>query len=217
MAKTNMEPIFFRVPSGDMKCFLFSSSPQLENLAVVLPGAGYSYREPLLRFAIQVLLKNDFSVLASDKVYGEDPKWRSIASEIEARKIVADDAIEFFNLVSERFPVALHTVVARSLGTYALASALEAGTAKPKPIVWQTPALGAMWASMRSCGIRGFGILGTADHYFNEAFANLPEEKIIVEGADRGMEVEGDPLRSIEILKEVTLATDKWLRASVNR
>ena len=215
MANTKLEPVLFKVPSGEMKCFLFSSRPETEKLAVVLPGAGYSYREPLLRFAIQALLQNGFSVLASHKIYGEDPAWNSLSSEAEARSVVAEDAIEFFRQVSQRFPRKLHTVVARSLGTYALACALEAETALPQQIIWQTPALGAKWPVMRTCGIRGLGILGTKDHYFSQALPALPEDKIIIDGANHGMEVEGDPIRSIEILKEVTLAMQRWLSNSL--
>jgi hypothetical protein len=206
-----IESIVFKVPSGDINCSLITPDQPLRHLAVVLPGAGYSIRQPLLYFASQVLLQKGFIVLGIEKVYGDDPKWRNLPTEQEARTVVEDDAIDLFKQIAERFPNLLHTVVARSLGTFALACALEKRVAKPLQIVWQTPALGSKWSVMKTCDARGFGILGTADHYFKEALANLPEDRVIIEQADHGMEIAGDPIRSIEILKEVTLATSKWL------
>jgi hypothetical protein len=78
-------------------------------------------------------------------------------------------------------------------------------------VIWQTPALGNKWELMKSSGLRGFGILGTADHYFAQANPHLPDDKIVIEGADHAMEIPGDPIRSIEILKQVTQATSDWL------
>ncbi|MBK7962687.1 MAG: hypothetical protein IPK04_16740 [Bdellovibrionales bacterium] len=39
----------------------------------------------------------------------------------------------------------------------------------------------------------------------------------MADAADHEMEIAGDPSRSIEILKEVTLATSKWLSAPQER
>lgn len=178
MTNIKSEHISFKLPSGEAKCLLFTPPQATSKLAVILPGVAYSFRQPLLHFAMQV-------------------------------------AIAFFSQVSELFPQMLDTVVARSLGTYALACAIEAGTAKPLRIVWQTPSLRSKWPVIRSCGIPGFGILGTKDHYYDEALPHLPEDRIIVEGADHGMEVEGDPMRSIERLG--TLAAKKKHRAVISR
>ena len=214
MTGTKIEQIQFSVPSGQIRCLLLAPHNSTEDLAVVLPGAGYSFRQPLLHFAIGILLQNGFKVLANDKVYGDDPNWRSLTSEVEARKIVQDDAVAFFKQIPELLAHDVHTVVARSLGTYALACALESGAVKPKKIVWQTPALGSKWTIMRECGVPGFGILGTADHYFKDALSHLPDERVVVENADHGMEIEDDPIRSIDVLKQVTAATSKWLNES---
>lgn len=206
-----IEPVTFEVPSRLMKCSLITTEQPSRKLAVVLPGAAYSTRQPLLYFATQVLLQKRFDVLSVDTVYGDDPKWCGLPTEQEARKVVEDDAVVFFNQVSERFPSQLHTVVGRSLGTYFLACAIERKTAQPAQVVWQTPSLGKKWDIMSSFSARGFGILGTKDKSFETAMNHLPKDRIVVEMADHGMEVEGDPIRSIEILKQVTQATSDWL------
>ena len=69
------------------------------------------------------------------------------------------------------------------------------------------------WGIINSSGVRSFGIIGTADERYETAKPFLPKDSIIVDGADHGMEVSHDPVRSIEILKNVTKATEEWLLA----
>jgi hypothetical protein len=210
MDQIKIEPQEFQGTLGKIPAYLTTSTANSSKLAVVLPGAGYSFRQPLLHFATQVLLQKGFRVLALDKIYGEDPKWTSLKSEQEARKIVEDDSVAVFKEVKSRFGGEPHTVLGRSLGTYAIACGLEHEVLRPQQIVWQTPALGSKWSVMRQCGIRGFGIIGTADFYFKDAITNLPDDRIVIENADHGMEV-SDPIESIKILQKVTEATSNWI------
>lgn len=211
MSDVKVEPQIFSGVSGDIKAYLHTNANSSSDLAVVLPGAGYSFREPLLRYSIQVLLKRGYRVLALDKVYGDDPAWRSLTVEQDARKIVEDDTLKVFEQIQSRFPETVNLLLGRSLGTFAIACLLERELVAPKKIIWQTPALGSKWATMRDCKIPGFGILGTADHYYRQAIENMPKDRIIVENADHGMEIPGDPIRSIEVLKQVMLATEEWI------
>jgi len=205
------EPQTFKGVSGEIPAVLFTLAQTTDKLAVVLPGAGYSHIEPLLRFGIQVLLQKNFRVLALDKIYANDTKWRSSASEQEARSIVEQDTIQVFQQIQTRYPESLDVLFGRSLGTFAMACVLEKNLVQPKKIIWQTPALGDRWKVMRDCQIPGFGIIGTADHYYHKALEFLPRARLIVDDADHGMEIPGDPLRSIEILRQVTAATSEWL------
>lgn len=213
MSDVKVEQQVFNGASGNIKAYLHGNANSTSSLAVVLPGAGYSFREPLLRYSIQILLKNGFKVLALDKVYGDDPAWRSLTVEQDARKIVEDDTVKVFEQIGSRFSEPVDLLLGRSLGTFAIACLLERELVKPKKIIWQTPALGSKWATMRDCKIPGFGILGTADHYYRAAIENMPKDRIIIENADHGMEIPGDPIRSIEILKQVMTATDEWIGA----
>lgn len=211
MSGVKIEPQSFSGVSGEIKAWLHSNANSSSDLAVVLPGAGYSFREPLLRYSIQILLRRGFRVLALDKVYGDDPAWRSLTVEHEARKIVEDDTVKVFEQIQSRFSKPVDLLLGRSLGTFAIACLLERELVAPKKIIWQTPALGSKWATMRDCKIPGFGILGTADYYYQAAIENLPKDRIIVENADHGMEIPNDPIQSIEVLKRVMAATDEWV------
>lgn len=206
-----IEPQTFTGVSGEIPAHLFTHPETTDRLAVVFPGAGYSYVEPLLRYGIQVLLKKNYRVLALDKIYGHDPKWRSLSSEQEARSVVEQDILQVHRQIEERFPNSLELLFGRSLGTFAMACLLERNLVDPQKIIWQTPALGSKWEIMRDCKIPGFGILGTADHYYQKAVELLPASRIIIDGADHGMEIPGEPIQSIEILKRVTLATEEWI------
>ncbi|MFN3697729.1 MAG: alpha/beta hydrolase [Pseudobdellovibrio sp.] len=197
--------------SGVINAQLFTQHQESKKLALVFPGAGYSYREPLLRFGIQVLLKKGYQVLALDKIYGDDPNWRGLKSEQEARKVVEDDTVKIFEQIKTRFSKEPDLLFGRSLGTYAIACLLNRNLAHPKQIVWQTPALGSHWGMMCECKIPGFGILGTADHYYSQAIEHLPKDRIVIDGADHGMEISGDPIQSIEILKKVTQTIFDWI------
>src|ERR1700737_382701 len=150
MSKTKYEPQCFNGRSGEIKADLITPPGAGSKLAIVFPGAGYSCKQPLLYFGIQTLLRKGFQVLAIDKVYGDDPVWRKLSSEEEARGVVEQDAIALLADVSKRFPNGVHTLFGRSLGTYAIACVLARKLVEPKQIVWQTPALGNKWELMRS-------------------------------------------------------------------
>lgn len=209
--QVKIEPQTFTSVSGEIPAHLFTHPETTNKLAIVFPGAGYSYVEPLLRYGIQVLLKKNYRVLALDKIYGNDPKWRSLSSEQEARSVVELDTVQVHKQIEQRFPNALELLFGRSLGTFAMACLLERNLVNPQKIIWQTPALGSKWEIMRDCKIPGFGILGTADHYYQKAVEFLPASRIIIENADHAMEIPGDPIQSIDILKRITSAMDEWI------
>lgn len=102
------ESIVFNVPSGYINCSLIMPNQFSRHLAVVLPCAGYSIRQPLLYFASQVLLQKGFIVLGIEKVYGDDPNWRNLPTEQEARTVVEDDAINLFKQIAVSFPHGPH-------------------------------------------------------------------------------------------------------------
>lgn len=208
MSEPKFESFSFEGTTGEIVFHRITPVKASSKLALVFPGAGYSYRQPLLHFGIQILLKQNFQVLALDKIYAEDLYWSQLQSEQEAREIVEADTQALFHLLKGE---KIHTLFGKSLGTYAIATALEKGWVEPEQIVWQTPALGSKWEIMRDSKARGFGILGTADHDYEKALPSLPQDRIVIENANHGMEISHDPIRSIQILKEVTEATESWL------
>lgn len=210
MQLAKFKPYTFQGKSGKIPATLLTPDNHSELVAVVLPGAGYSCKQPLLYFAIQVFLKLKYQVLTIDKVYGEDPNWTKITTLEEALKVVEDDSHQMFEEIMNVLPV--DAVLGRSLGTYIMASALEKNLIQPKQIIWQTPSLNGKWPTMKKFESNSFAVIGTADHRYDEARSYLPNAKIVIDNADHAMEISNDPIRSIEVLKQVTAATEEWLQ-----
>ena len=122
---------------------------------------------------MQWLLQKGHRVIAVDKSYGDDPRWSSLESEQEARKVVEDDASFLFPALANRFGFEPDLILARSLGTYSLGCALEKKLIRPKKIVWQTPALRTKWNTIHDCDIPGFAVIGTGDPRYAESLSYL--------------------------------------------
>lgn len=206
----------FTAPSGVIRANLMSAENSTQELAVVLPGAGYPCSMPLLYYSIEALLLKGYQVLAVDKVYSDDLHWQGFKDRESAFKYVQADSLELFAQISKKFPNQVKVLLGRSLGTYQMACVLEHQAIHPNQVIWQTPSLYEKWPIIGSCGIPGFGIIGTLDQRYRAAIPHFPPDRIVIDGADHAMEVPGDVVQSIRILEKVIRATDEWLvRAKV--
>ena len=213
MAQFKIDPILFHVPSGEIKASLLGDESPSSRLAVVVPGAGYSCRQPLLYFLIQSLLKSGHQVLTIDSLYSDNRHWTSLPTEDDAYRYVQNDAESLFQQLHSRFNKGVHTLVARSLGTYSIACALEKKLIHPAQIVWQCPSLHNKWAVLKSAQPRSLVIIGKADPRYELAAPFLPANSFVAEDADHAMEL-SDPIQSIELLMQITDYTMTWLNAS---
>lgn len=211
MSRLQVESFHFVVPSGEIDASLYGS-PSFGPLSVVLPGAGYSCKGPLLHFLVQGLLKSGHQVLTIDSLYAEDRTWRSLSSE-EALQYVRNDVEPLFAQIQSRFPSGIHTLIGRSLGTYIIACALEGELVEPAQIVWQCPSLDDKWAVLGNRDTRGLVIIGNADPRYESVAPFLSEDSFVAETADHAMEL-ADPIQSIELLKQITNYTLSWIRNS---
>jgi len=118
----------FKVNSGDINTSLLIPNGSIGKLAVILPGAGYSCKQPLLYYSIQVLLQKKFNVLTINQVYADNPDWIKLTTMESALNVVEKDAKILFPSIAERFSCGIHTILGRSLGTYAIACGLESQT-----------------------------------------------------------------------------------------
>ena len=202
--------ISFRAKSGDITATLMTPDAFHRGLAIVLPGAAYSCAHPLLYYSIKVLLKNKYRVIALNKLYAEDPQFVEITKTEEALHFVEEDSICLFEQIRDQF-LTIDTILAHSLGTYAVACALENELVTPRNIIWQCPSLNSKWNTMKNCPTRSLGIIGTLDERYSLAKTCLPKDRLVIEGADHSLEIPGDPNKTIEILKQVTQKTYDWL------
>ncbi len=199
----------FKVKSGEISASLITPPTTNARMAVVLPGAAYSCKQPLLYYSTQMLLKNQFKVLTINKLYAEDPQWLALTKTGDALRAVEEDSIHLFQQITETF-LEIDTVLARSLGTYALACALEKGVVAPRHIIWQCPSLNHKWNALKDCKARSLGIIGTHDERYATAQPYLPKDRLIIDDADHALEF-SDPVKTIDILKQVIRTTEEWL------
>jgi hypothetical protein len=209
MAQLKFDSMSFQVPSGEIKASLLGEDSPSSRLAVVVPGSGYSCKQPLLYYLIQVLLMSGSRVLTIDSLYADDKNWRLLPTEEEAYRYVKDDAESLFQQIQSRFR-SIHTLVARSLGTYSVACALEKGLIHPTEVVWQCPSLHDKWSMLQTAQVRGLVIIGKSDPRYELARPFLSADSFIAENADHAMEV-SDPLQSIDLLQQIIEYTRNWL------
>lgn len=174
--------------------------PEAERRVVLLPGARYPTRAPLLWFAREVALARGFGVLEvlDEPPPGADPfPW------------VLDRATRALDHEPSPFDV----VIGKSLSSAVAGIAAE----RELPAIWLTPLLdrreivAALAAATRPALLVG----GTADPTWRPdavpASALLSYEEL--PGLDHGLQRPGDPRRSLEALEQVTKRIDRFLDA----
>ncbi len=167
--------------------------------ALILPGVRYFSQAPLLWFAREAAQAAGWSVLAlSERApAGEEPfEWmrRRAASALDAT-----DA-------------ATVAVIGKSLGSAAAPLVAERGL----PAVWVTPLLvrpdvvGALASSSAPTLLVG----SSADPTWSdgEQPGGASVEVLEFEGLDHSLQVEGDPLASLDVLRQVTQRVGDFLR-----
>ena len=177
---------------------------EARGLGLVLPGRGYTPAAPLLAFATQALEQHGYAV---DEVW-----WDArTCPDDDPDGWVRDQAVAALEARSDVPPSTV--VVAKSLGTRAAPWVAEQAYAA----VWLTPLLfvDALVAGIAANRGRQLLIGGTADEAWDSSVAaELRREGcdvLEIPGADHGMCVPGDVVRSAEIHVEVARRMSAFL------
>ncbi|MGC4112806.1 MAG: hypothetical protein QM747_20765 [Nocardioides sp.] len=173
-----------------------------EGTAVVLPGRAYPPVAPLLWLATQVLLAHRWRVT---HVWWDAPGEHGDADHEDW---VADQLLQHLPDSGRVL------VVGKSLGTLAAPVAAQRGY----DAIWLTPLLQEQPVvdALAANAARQLLVGGTADHHAwrSDVARQLGEQGcdvLEVAEADHAMQAAGDPVRSAEILVEVTRAMDSFL------
>lgn len=157
-------------------------------VAVLIPGRSYSPNHPLLYYARSVLLTQGWSV---EEVWWEPKDLASEETVIKKAKATLDK-------VADRNPL----VVGKSLGSLVLPYVVQRGW----PAIWLTPLLNDpdLIAALKNVKGKTLLVGGTADDYWDSNVAKTSGRQVLeLSGADHGLEIPGDPLASVGILKEI--------------
>ncbi|WP_031067988.1 hypothetical protein [Streptomyces sp. NRRL WC-3742] len=174
-------------------------------VALVVPGVGYSPARPLLHFAREVLLRHGWTV---QELWWQPPGDLSGLPMDERIAWVEDEAARAIDAENG----ACGLLLGKSLGSLAGGLAAE----RDLPAVWLTPLLTAeqVAASLHAAKAPTLLIGGTADHWWNGPTATATGHQILeIPSADHSLELPGDPLTSVDILRNVITRLDTYLTA----
>jgi hypothetical protein len=158
---------------------------------VLLPGVRYFSQAPLLWFAREAAQARGWSVVEVDERAPQDQEPFAWMREQAQRAVEATDA-------------ALVVVVGKSLGSAAAPLASERGL----PAVWLTPLLTRpdVVDALARAPAPALAIGSPADPSWGDG--ELPEnpglERLELPGLDHSLQVKGDPLASLDVLRTVT-------------
>lgn len=189
-----------RIPGVELTSFEPAGEPV--GTAVLLPGRAYPPVAPLLWFATQTLLHHRWRV---EHVWWDAPGAHGDADHYEW---VADQLMQH---LPDHGRV---MVVAKSLGTLAAPLAAQRGYES----IWLTPILTEQRVvdALAQNPARRLLVGGTADTHSwrSDVASELAQQGcdvLEIPDADHAMQAVGDPVRSAEMLVEVTRAMDAWL------
>jgi hypothetical protein len=174
--------------------------PDAPRRVVLLPGARYPTRAPLLWFAREVAVARGFGVLEvlDEPAAGEDPfAW---ARDRAQRAL-------------DHEPSGFDVVIGKSLAS----DTADLVAARGLPAVWLTPlldrpgVLAALAATTRPTLLVG----GTADPTWRpDALPdNVMLDRLELAGLDHGLQAPGDPDASLSALRKVVKKVDRFLGA----
>jgi predicted alpha/beta-hydrolase family hydrolase len=190
----------------------------IDALAVLLPGFGYTLDMPLFYYAENLLLERGWDVLRVEYAYNRLPEAEvSPRSKIVERLYTDSMAAWQAGLGQRQYQrVAL---IGKSLGTLAMGHLLTAAEPPPRTsAVWVTPLLSVerLRGQIGDFGGPSLFVVGTADEEYDgerldALVAATNGEAVVVEGADHGMDVPGDPIASIQAMERFTAVLGRFL------
>lgn len=189
------------------------------HLAVILPGFGYHCDMPLLYFTAAQLVTDGADVLLVDYAYDSNPEY--LAANAATREVwLQADVTAAYNAAAAKRPYERITVVAKSLGTRALAHLLASSPAARPWAVWYTPILSDanVARELQRSGSPSLVVVGTADPYYDavalRAAGQSPGVTVLaIEAADHSLELPGDVVKSARVLADVLQSLRHFLRS----
>lgn len=175
--------------------------PEAEKRVVILPGARYPTRAPLLWFAREVAVAKGFGVLEvlDEPPAGEDPfAWMAD----RARRALDHD------------PAPTTIVIGKSLASHVAPLVVE----RELPAIWLTPLLdrpevhGAIARTTRPTLIVGGGADPTWQPDSVGTNALVLQQELA--GHDHSLQIPGDPIASLGSLKKVTKRVERFIGGS---
>lgn len=175
------------------------------NLVIVLPGAGYSTQAPLLYYTTGLFYNKGFDVLHINYSFS-----RQELSSLNERDLARDVQLLIDIAIKDK-KYSNYYIVAKSIGTKVLRCLIEQPVFNNAKLVWLTPLLqnDDLFYAMLNSSHKGLCIFGEKDShcFILECFEKLKSNRNltlkVVEGGNHSLELDEEPIKSIDILKSV--------------
>lgn len=184
---------------------LIEQKEETSNLVIVLPGAGYTTQAPVLYYTTSLFYTKGFDVLHINYSFS-----REEMAVLNDRVFARDVLLSIDNAIGEK-DYKNYYVVAKSIGTKAVSVLLDHPRLKDAKVVWLTPLLqnDDVFHAMVNRENNGLCIFGESDRFcfiverFEELKSNPKLLLKVVEGGNHSLELDNEPIKSIEILKNI--------------
>lgn len=199
---------------------LVLNQDQTRKLAIFLPGIGYTAKGPLFHYTERLLAEQEYDILRINYDYNNPLYNEYTMAEIE--EAVKQDAKQVIDQVLKGSIYEKFFLVAKSLGTIALANELERKKFKGAKTVWLTPLIKHedIFQAMKTSQNPALSFIGDKDHYYErsrmeELQANKDLDSHVLKDVNHGMDFIGDPLKSIDVLKDVITDIQAFSKKSI--
>lgn len=191
---------------------LIEQNEGTDNLVIVLPGAGYSTQAPLLHYTTGLFYNKGFDVLHINYAFSREElsslNERDLARDVQVAIDIAINDKKYSNIY----------IVAKSIGTKVLRCMIDHTMFKDARLVWLTPLIqnDEVFNAMVNSGQKGLCVFGEKDShcFIVERFEKLKDNPNlvlkVVEGGNHNLDLDEDPLKSIDILKRVISDIDSF-------
>ncbi|RZT23854.1 MULTISPECIES: alpha/beta family hydrolase [Fictibacillus] len=177
-------------------------------LAIVLPGMGYTVKSPILHFATGAYLNRGYDVLHINYEYHTDPYDHFTFEEVKSA--LASDVMTVLHEALYDEDYKSYYLVGKSFGCLAMPEALNFAPLQKAKTVWLTPHLKEknVFETMLNSQNKGLCMIGDRDSFYNkESLEQLQTNRnidyFIPPGADHALEIDGQTLESIDLVKRV--------------
>jgi hypothetical protein len=196
----------------------FRQEGETQGIAILLPGWGYTCQAPLLYYAMRVMQSLGADVLQVEYAYNRRPDFLALPEAEQTRWLFTDVTAAFHTALQQRAYQEV-TLIGKSLGTLALSHLVShPPSAAHARAIWLTPVLGTerFLENIRQWGGQSLFVIGTADPYYDENRLRELEsatggEALVIDGADHGLEIEGNVWRSLQELERIMRAIKAFL------
>lgn len=183
-----------------------------DQLAIFLPGIGYTNDSPVLHYTGSYFMQKEFNILRVDYRYTDSDEFLNSTKDEQEHWLIEDVKPVVERILSEQNFKRI-ILIGKSMGTIALGEILCSITKlKDAEVIWLTPLLvhNELVDQILKINNRSLLIMGTEDHAYNvDQLEKILEKKnvesFIIEGLNHSFEIENNIIESINKSKEILL------------